>query len=102
MEKQNAMSEGEEFAYVDDQGNEELFQEVLRFQNPENGKWYICLYPKSQEESEDGAQLVAFAFNEPENEDEDIEFLPIEDDKEWEMVQEVMNTFINDDGNLNL
>ncbi|MGJ3951958.1 DUF1292 domain-containing protein, partial [Limosilactobacillus mucosae] len=31
----------------------------------------------------------------------DIQLMPIESDEEWAMVQEVLNTFIDDEGNFN-
>ena len=37
-----------------------------------------------------------------EDEDDEVQLLPIESDQEWEMVQEVINTFIDDDGNFNV
>lgn len=99
----NTTTDGEIFTLVDDKGNEELYKELLRFQNPELGNWYICLEPVEQLEDEE-AEVVAFSFVENDDADEDaeIELMPIEDDKEWEMVQEVLNTFIDDEGNLNL
>lgn len=92
---------GEEFSLVDEKGNEELFKEVLRFQADDNGKWYICLYP-ADEENADEVSIQAFELKNPDaKEGEDVSLLPIEDDKEWDMVQEVINTFIDDDGNFN-
>ena len=89
--------DGEVFTLVDEKGNEELYKEAMRFQNPETGKWYICLYPLDQE-NDDEVDIQAFAFNDS----EELQLLPIESDEEWDMVQEVMNTFIDDEGNLNL
>ncbi|KRL89085.1 hypothetical protein FC43_GL001963 [Limosilactobacillus ingluviei DSM 15946] len=101
MAEQHIQDEGEIFTLVDEKGNEELYKEAMRFQNPESGKWYICLYPVEQENDEE-VDIQAFAFNEPKDEAEELQLLPIESDAEWDMVQEVMNTFIDDDGNLNL
>ena len=82
-------------------GNEELFKEALRFQADDSGKWYICLYP-ADEEHADEVSIQAFELKNPDAaEGDDVQLLPIEDDKEWEMVQEVINTFIDDDGNFN-
>ena len=88
----------ETFTLVDEKGNEELYKEVMRFQNPDTDKWYICLYPVA-EENDDEVSIQAFEFKEPADDSEEIELLPIESEKEWDMVQEVMNTFIDDDGN---
>lgn len=98
MQANTPHDEGEVFTLVDEAGNEELFKEAMRFQAPETGKWYICLYPLA-EENDDEVGIQAFAFNEPADDQAEIQLLPIENDAEWEMVQEVLNTFIDDDGN---
>ncbi|MCT3442021.1 DUF1292 domain-containing protein, partial [Limosilactobacillus fermentum] len=53
------------------------------------------------EENDEEVGIQAFAFEEPTSEEDELELLPIENDAEWEMVQEVLNTFIDDDGNFN-
>lgn len=97
--EQSSHYDGEVFTLVDEKGNEELYKEALRFQADTNHKWYIVLYPLDEENS-DEVSLQAFSFKD--NDDGgDIDLLPIENDAEWEMVQEVINTFIDDDGNFN-
>lgn len=100
MSEQTPRDDGEIFTLVDEVGNEELYKEAMRFQSPETGKWYICLYPLDEENDEE-VGIQAFAFEEPTSEEDELELLPIENDTEWEMVQEVLNTFIDDDGNFN-
>ncbi|MGY5622427.1 DUF1292 domain-containing protein [Limosilactobacillus fermentum] len=100
MSEQTPRDDGEIFTLVDKAGNEELYKEAMRFQSPETGKWYICLYPLDEENDEE-VGIQAFAFEEPTSEEDELELLPIENDAEWEMVQEVLNTFIDDDGNFN-
>lgn len=92
------------FTLVDEKGNEELYKEAMRFKSDENGKWYICLYPLDEENAEE-VNIEAFSF-EADNDmeavdDADIQLMPIENDAEWEMVQEVLNTVIDDEGNFN-
>lgn len=101
MNEKNVMDQGEEFTLVDEKGNEELFKEILRFQADDSGKWYICLYPADQENA-DEVNIEAYELRNPDaQEGEDVELMPIDSDKEWDMVQEVINTFIDDDGNFN-
>lgn len=100
MSEQTPRDDGEIFTLVDEAGNEELYKEAMRFQSPETGKWYICLYPLDEENDEE-VGIQAFVFEEPTSEEDELELLPIENDAEWEMVQEVLNTFIDDDGNFN-
>lgn len=97
--EQSSHYDGEVFTLVDEKGNEELYKEALRFQADTNHKWYIVLYPLD-EENDDEVSLQAFSFKD--NDDGgDIDLLPIDNAAEWEMVQEVINTFIDDDGNFN-
>lgn len=97
--EQSSHYDGEVFTLVDEKGNEELYKEALRFQADTNHKWYIVLYPLD-EENDDEVSLQTFSFKD--NDDGgDIDLLPIDNAAEWEMVQEVINTFIDDDGNFN-
>ena len=57
------------------------------------------MYPLDEENS-DEVSLQAFSFQDN-GDGDDIDLLPIDNDAEWEMVQEVINTFIDDDGNFN-
>ena len=92
------------FTLVDEKGNEELYKEAMRFKSDQNGKWYICLYPLD-EENADEVDIEAFSFEPASDMDGvdsgDIQLMPIESDEEWAMVQEVLNTFIDDEGNFN-
>ncbi|GAF39881.1 hypothetical protein FC83_GL000322 [Agrilactobacillus composti DSM 18527 = JCM 14202] len=83
---------------VDDQGNEELYQVLFTFDSEDYGKSYVLLYPASAKEDEE-VEIQAFSFKPDENGDvAEGDLYPIEDDDEWNMVEEVLNTFINDDG----
>ena len=97
--EQSSNYDGEVFTLVDEKGNEELYKEALRFQADTNHKWYIVLYPLDEENS-DEVSLQAFSFQDN-GDGDDIDLLPIDNDAEWEMVQEVINTFIDDDGYFN-
>lgn len=98
MAKIDPEDQGEVFTLVDEKGNEELYKEALRFQADNSDKWYICLYPVDQENA-DEVDIQAFEMVSGEQSDEDVQLLPIESDEEWDMVQQVINTFIDDDGN---
>ena len=97
--EQSSNYDGEVFTLVDEKGNEELYKEALRFQADTNHKWYIVLYPLDEENS-DEVSLQAFSFQDNGHGD-DVVLLRIVNDAEWEMVQEVINSFIDDDGNFN-
>ncbi|KRM60623.1 hypothetical protein FC26_GL000714 [Paucilactobacillus vaccinostercus DSM 20634] len=84
---------------VDDQGNEELYKVLFTFDSDDYGKSYILLYPASAENDEQ-VDIQAYAYqNQDDGSEGELE--PIEDDAEWDMVEEVLNTFLDDDGNFN-
>lgn len=100
VKKNEAVDKGEVFTLVDEKGNEELYKEALRFQADNSDKWYICLYPVDQEGA-DEVDIQAFEMRD-DDKDNEVQLVPIESDAEWDMVQQVMNTFIDDDGNFNV
>ena len=82
---------------IDENGNEQLFKELFTFDYDDYGKSYIFIYPAEQE-NDDSVDIQAYII--ADNEDNDgQDLVPIEDDKEWDMVEEVLNTFLDNDGN---
>lgn len=82
---------------IDENGNEQLFKELFTFDSDDYGKSYIFIYPAKQE-NDDSVDIQAYII--ADNEDNDgQDLVPIEDDKEWDMVEEVLNTFLDNDGN---
>ncbi|GEK05511.1 DUF1292 domain-containing protein [Schleiferilactobacillus harbinensis] len=103
MADKNHIHNGDSFAddqrqitLVDDQGNEELFEVLFTFDSEDYGKSYVLLYPAGAKADEE-IEIQAFSFTP----DEDGyatagDLYPIEDDAEWDMVEEVLNTFMAD------
>lgn len=82
---------------VDEQGNETLYQELFNFHSDDYDESYILLIPAGSE-PEEQVDVLAFAFNPDENDDsQDYELFDIESDEEWEMVEGVLDTFLNDE-----
>ncbi len=82
---------------IDEDGNEQLFKELFTFDSDDYGKSYIFIYPAEQENDE-SVDIQAYIVTD--NQDDDgQDLVPIEDDKEWDMVEEVLNTFLDNDGN---
>ena len=82
---------------IDENGNEQLFKELFTFDSDDYRKSYIFIYPAEQE-NDDSVDIQAYII--ADNEDNDgQDLVPIEDDKEWDMVEEVLNTFLDNDGN---
>ena len=88
----NKMDEQEYIFIPDDEGNEEKFEIVYQFDYENNQ--YILLTPADLEEDEE-AEADVYAFRYEENED-GIRLYTIEDEKEWDMIEEVLNTLDNE------
>lgn len=89
---------------VDDDGNEELYKVLFTFDSKDYGKSYILLYPASAE-NDDEVDIQAYAYQPVEDGSDEVsegELEQIEDDAEWDMVEEVLNTFLDDDGNFDV
>ncbi|CAK8053602.1 DUF1292 domain-containing protein [Eupransor demetentiae] len=86
---------------VDESGDEALYEVLFTFHSEEYDKDYILLVPDGVEEDEQ-VDVQAYIFHPNEDgEAKEEDLLPIEDDREWDMVEEVLNTFLDDDSNFN-
>ena len=85
--------EHEVITLVDDQGNETLFEILLTIDGREEfGKNYVLLVPAGAEEDE------AYSFTENEDGTEgDLQPIPEDSDAEWDMIEEVFNSFLDED-----
>ena len=84
---------------VNDNGDEELFEILLTFDSDEFERSYVLFYPvSSSEDEEDGEDGEVHAYAYIPTEDGGFgELMPIESDEEWDMVEEVFNTFLDDE-----
>ncbi|MBS4750129.1 DUF1292 domain-containing protein [Carnobacteriaceae bacterium zg-ZUI78] len=92
MTEHNHEHDEEFITIVDEDGNEELYQILFTFDSDDFGKSYVLLYPAGTSE-DDEVEIQAYAFKENE-EGGAGDLLPIETDEEWDMVEEVLNTFL--------
>lgn len=82
---------------VDEDGNEQLCEVLFTFDSDEFGKSYVLYYPiGAEEDDEDDIEIHASAFI-PKEDGEDGELMPIETDEEWDMIEEVLNTFLEEE-----
>ena len=83
----------EHITLVDDQGNETLYEILLTVDGQEEfGRNYVLLYPAGASEDEDvELQAYAYIYNEDVTE---CEIEQIETDAEWDIIEEVFNTFM--------
>src|SRR5699024_8450123 len=90
--------EHEHITLVDEDGNETLYEILLTIDGQEEfGRNYVLLYPAGiDEEEEEEVELQAYAYLENEDGTEgNLE--QIETDKEWDMIEEVFNTFMSEE-----
>lgn len=92
------MNHGENnITVVDEDGNEQLCEVLFTFDSEEFGKSYVLYYPVgADEDDEDDIEIHASAFM-PTEDGSDGELTPIETDEEWDMVEEMLNTFLEQD-----
>lgn len=96
--EQHDMDDDRFITLVDEKGNEELYQILFTFDSEDYGKSYVLLYPASTQADEE-VEVQAFSFKPDGNGDvAQGDLYPIEDEAEWAMVEEVLNTFVDDDG----
>lgn len=98
VDKQQPQNEDErQITLVDEDGNEELYEILFTFDSEDYGKSYVLLYPASAAEDEE-VDIQAFSYKTGDKGDPaEGDLYPIESDKEWDMVEEVLNTFLADD-----
>ncbi|MDV2685947.1 DUF1292 domain-containing protein [Alkalihalophilus sp. As8PL] len=91
-----SQEEKERIVIPDENGDEHLFDELFKFTVDETGKSYILVTPVGENEDdsdEEEVEVFAFRYEDREDVDNDIALYPVETDEEWEMVEEMLNTF---------
>lgn len=90
--------EGEpEIIYIpDDEGNEEEFEVIMKFEVDDSDKKYMMLVPVAgeNEENDDEVEEV-YAFRYEEQGDE-LTLYTIEDEAEWDMVEETFHALMSE------
>ena len=79
------------FTVVDETGNEIEYEVVLTFTNPEDNKSYV-VYKLPGEENE---EVFASVYDEKNTEGGNLQ--PIETEEEWDMLDEVLNAFLEEE-----
>ncbi|WP_313891764.1 DUF1292 domain-containing protein [Psychrobacillus sp.] len=92
------MDHGQEnITVVDENGTEQLCNVLFTFESDEFGKSYVLYYPIGADEDEnEEIEIHASSFS-PNADGVDGELLPIESDEEWEMIEEMLNTFLDEE-----
>ncbi|TSB45664.1 DUF1292 domain-containing protein [Alkalicoccobacillus porphyridii] len=97
-----AQEEKERIIIPDEHGNEHLFDELFRFTVDTTGQSYLLVVPvgeneDSEVEEEEEQEVFAFRYEDREGEENDIALFPVETDEEWAIVEEMLNTFSEED-----
>lgn len=87
-----AKEEKERIIIPDEKGEEHLFEVLFTFDVEETNKSYMVLEPVGKSDEDEEVEVFAFRFEDGEDE-EDIALFPIETDEEWDIVEEMLNTF---------
>ncbi|PYZ94171.1 hypothetical protein CR194_01130 [Salipaludibacillus keqinensis] len=94
--KINHSSEDDRIVIPDENGDEHLFQVLFTFDVDSTGNSYMVLAPEgSSETDDDEIEVHAFRFEEPEG--EELSLFAIETEEEWAMVEELLNTFSDEE-----
>lgn len=89
-----AKDEKERIIIPDENGEEHLFEVLFTFDVDETGKSYMTVVPVGDEHAEDEeVEVFAFRYEDKGDNDDDLELYPVETDEEWEMIEEMLNTF---------
>lgn len=84
-----------EIIYIpDDDGNEEEFEVVMKFEVDGSDQKYMMVVPVDSEDETD--EVYAFRYEE---EGDDLKLYTIEDEEEWNMVEETFNTLLDQEEN---
>ncbi|TFB24890.1 DUF1292 domain-containing protein [Filobacillus milosensis] len=90
------MDERERIIIPDENGEEHLFDILFTFDVDETEKSYLVAVPADQAEEEE-QEVFAFRYEESETNDDDITLYQIDTEQEWEMIEEMLATFTEDD-----
>jgi uncharacterized protein YrzB (UPF0473 family) len=82
-----------EIIYIpDDEGNEEEFEVIMKFEVDGSDKKYMMVVPVDAEEESD--EVYAFRYEE---DGDDLQLFTIDNEEEWNIVEETFNTLMDED-----
>lgn len=80
---------------IDEDGNEQLCEILFTFESEQFNKSYVLYYPIGAEEDEnEEIEILASSFTPGEDSGS---LLPIETDEEWDLIEEMLNTFLEEE-----
>ncbi|WJH32587.1 DUF1292 domain-containing protein [Paenibacillus aurantius] len=85
------MEEPEIIYIPDDEGNEEEFEVIMKFEVDGSDKKYMMVVPVEAAEDEETDEVYAFRYEE---DGDDLQLFTIDDEEEWNIVEETFNTLM--------
>jgi uncharacterized protein YrzB (UPF0473 family) len=83
-----------EIIYIpDEEGNEEEFEVIMKFEVDGSDHKYMMVVPLEGGEEEDTDEVYAFRYEE---EGDELKLYTIEDEEEWNLVEETFNTLLEE------
>ncbi|WP_188892102.1 DUF1292 domain-containing protein [Paenibacillus radicis (ex Gao et al. 2016)] len=93
MTKDDMQFEEPEIIYIpDEDGNEEEFEVIMKFEVDGSDSKYMMVVPLSGENEEED-EVYAFRYEE---DGDDLKLYTIEDEEEWNIVEETFNTLLGE------
>jgi len=84
-----------EIIYIpDDEGNEEEFEVIMKFEVDGSDSKYMMVVPVETTDDE-ADEVYAFRYEE---DGDDLKLFIIEDEEEWNIVEETFNTLVEEEG----
>ncbi|MFD1126360.1 DUF1292 domain-containing protein [Lentilactobacillus raoultii] len=89
----------QQITLVDDNGEETLYDVLFTFKSEDFDRSYILIYPAGKKDNEEvEIQAYALPAGDDPSDPQGGELQPIQTDKEWDMIESVLNTFLGRDG----
>lgn len=83
-----------EYLFIpDENGEEQKFEILYEFERHDTGQKYLLVSPADQHEEEE-QEVFAFRYH---GENDQLTLEMIEDDQEWEIVEEVFDTWLSNE-----
>jgi uncharacterized protein YrzB (UPF0473 family) len=94
MSKEELLDDEPEIIYIpDEEGNEEEFEVIMKFEVDGSDKKYMMVVPLDGDDDEEADEVYAFRYEE-DAEGEDLKLFTIDDEEEWNIVEETFNTLM--------
>jgi len=85
-------SDEPEIIYIpDEDGNEEEFEVIMKFEVDGSDRQYMMVVPVDSADDEEAEEVYAFRFEE---DGDDLKLFTIDDEEEWNIVEETFNTLM--------